>query len=110
MGQGVTNKMWMKEFEFMSYASCFGSADHTMPHPDYSQGGQVANPAVAVDICRRCRVRPECAAWASKGEHGVWAAGRYIPGHDEDKATAQRVRDELAESVALERQLRGPEI
>ena len=106
----MTRHLWRKRFEWMSYANCADSPDHILPPPEYSQDGEVAVPFLVEAICRGCRVRPECAAWASAGEHGIWAAGRYIPGHDEDRGEAQRVRDELAGSVELERERRGNDV
>jgi hypothetical protein len=103
-------KMWRRSDEWIAYANCGGSPDHTIPPREYSQGGDESMPFLVMAICRSCRVRPECAEWASKGERGVWAAGRYIPSDDESKSEGARVREELAASVPVELELRGEDV
>ncbi|ATN94029.1 transcriptional regulator WhiB-like [Mycobacterium phage Kumao] len=100
-------KLWQHGNEWVSYANCGGVIDHILP-PEREDDGPVADQEKVEFICNKCQVRPECAKWAvRKQAHGVWACGRYIPGHDEDRRQANRVRRELAETIHLELARRG---
>lgn len=110
-------KLWNKSDEWMQYASCGGSVDHTLP-PDRDDGGPVANTLEVKGICDRCRVRPECIRWALTPQGGskgfspslpasVWVAGRWIP---ESKQKAKRVREELVFAFLGELESRGEDV
>jgi hypothetical protein len=106
-------KLWHRNNEWTSYASCRGSIDHTIPptrDPD-EQDRPVANRGKVVDICGSCRVRPECIKWALKPGPAqpvdVWVAGRFIP---MNKRQARKVRQQLADSLEGEFEARGDDI
>ena len=103
-------KFWSRKDEWVEYAACFGSADHTRP-PARDDDGPTADPAVVERLCSICRVRPECAQWAVDGEeHGVWVCGTWVPGHDEDKRAAKDLRHMLFQIIEEERKLRGEDV
>lgn len=103
-------KFWARSDSWFAFANCGGSEDHTLP-PSRTDAGLVACIPLVQEICKGCRVRPECARWAVEGnEHGVWACGTWIPGHDEDKKTAKLVRHNLFESIPGELERRGEDV
>ena len=107
-------KLWRTRDEWKRYAGCTNSPDHTIPpvRGEEDADKPVANVRKVVDICRRCRVRPECIEFGLGKDQpypptDVWVAGRFIP---VDKRHARRVRQELAETLSLEYEARGDDV
>jgi hypothetical protein len=111
--------MWEKKDDWIKYASCYGSADHTLPPErkvrstdplDDESKLPLADPKRVRRICDGCRVRPECIMWATdpeKPQSGVWCAGRWIP---VTTVAGQKVRNALVSTLPSELQSRGEDV
>lgn len=76
-------KTWLRKYEWTIYAACADSDLHTAeylaPDPPRVELDEESL-KTAVDICRECKVRPECIEWAIKEKAcAVMVAGVYLP-------------------------------
>lgn len=106
-------KMWKTSDEWKRYANCGNSIDHTIPpeRPPEEADKPVADPDKVRRICDHCRVRPECAIWATKpgpdSPIDVWAVGEFIP---VDKRKARRAKERIRASIPQEFLDRGEDV
>lgn len=106
----MVDKFWSRTDEWIQYAPCFDLRDFTSP-PARDDGGPVADVWLVASMCAGCTVRPECARTAYLEQwHGVWSCGVWIPGHDEDKREAAKLRQQLFDSIDSELEARGEDV
>lgn len=110
-------KTWRRKYEWTAYAACVDSTLHTAEYfaPELDNSG-LDTPAFelsdrdlesAAEVCRVCRVRPECIEWAVREKAcSVVVAGTYLP----DPIFKRELRvayHKLQKSLPAEREKRG---
>jgi hypothetical protein len=97
-------KRWMRRDEWAGLSACGGSDVHTAERPSESDS------ALAISICARCVVRPECIEWAVREKAcSVFVAGVYLP-DPKHKSELKALYSRLESSIPSEQKLRGDEV
>jgi hypothetical protein len=95
-------RTWSKKFEWTGYANCLEDARFISETSSDDEELEL--------ICGECRVRPECAKWATDDEvSSVFVVGVRLP-DPMYKRQLRAAHDRLRASIPLELEHRGEDV